>query len=90
MLRSEEIDSFEKIFEDARSDSIEDYWGCNSDTDYICANCPAKICDLTPAEFFGTDDCEIAIRLDLLMRLIYFWLSRDPEEPNKGESECSE
>jgi ferredoxin len=81
-------DSLERILKDAREDSIEDYWGCNSDLP--CSYCSARIGGMNPADYYETDDCEIAIRLDIVSRMVHLCSRKVYEEPNKGESECSE
>lgn len=44
-----------------------DYWGC---TDYGCEECPKKINDKTPDDYYKTDgDCRLAMYRDISRRL---------------------
>lgn len=64
VLRRPELDSLERIEEDARK-KVGNYWGCNVAN---CYDCPAKVDGKKPYERYGTSNCVRAMYLDLLRR----------------------
>ena len=60
-----EPDSIEKIKNDAIKPSAQ-YWNCGNVHD--CTNCPSKIDDETPSEYYRTCGCLEAMKLDLIER----------------------
>ena len=60
-------DSLEKIKEDAVKLAYK-YWNCESTCD--CKDCPSRIDEQKPYEYYGASNCLEAMNLDIIERTV--------------------
>lgn len=61
------MDSIERIKEDAVKLAYQ-YWNCESTCD--CKDCPSRIEEIKPYEYYGTSNCLEAMNIELIERTV--------------------